>query len=173
MEQGFAAVSHRAVAQRAGLPLAATTYYFTSLEDLLGGAVSDLTRSWLDAARGVVDGLPERLDDPPAVARAVLRVVALVPGGDREADAGTLLSLYERYVESARHETLRPLIATYDDSIDGLLVEVLRRAGVDATRDAARLVLAVADGALLRALAEGRPPGSAVEAVEHVIGLLP
>ena len=172
MEQGFAAVSHRSVAQRAGLPLAATTYYFASLEDLLAGAVSDLTRSWLDAARGVVDGLPERLDGPSAVARAVLRVVAFVPGGGPEDEPGALLSLYDRYVESARHEGLRPLIAAYDDGIDDLLVDVLRRAGSAASRDAARLVLAVADGALLRALAEGRPPGSAVAAVEQVVGLL-
>src|SRR3954464_1415614 len=32
-EGGFDAVRHRAVARRAGLPLAATTYYFSSLDD--------------------------------------------------------------------------------------------------------------------------------------------
>ena len=34
-EGGFDAVRHRAVAQRAGLPLASTTYYFSSLDDLI------------------------------------------------------------------------------------------------------------------------------------------
>jgi DNA-binding transcriptional regulator YbjK len=172
MEQGFGAVSHRAVAQRAGLPLAATTYYFASLEDLLAEAVGDLTDSWLAAARGVVDALPEHLDGPRAVAEAVLHVAALVPGGGTGTDPGALLSLYERYVESARHEGLRPLIAAYDAGIDGLLVDVLRRAGAPAAPDAARLLLAVADGALLRALAEGRPPEAAVDAVEGVARLL-
>src|ERR1700749_535010 len=38
-EGGFDAVRHRAVARRAGLPLASTTYYFSSLEDLLVQAV--------------------------------------------------------------------------------------------------------------------------------------
>jgi DNA-binding transcriptional regulator YbjK len=32
---GFEAVTHRAVAERAGLPLASTTYYFSSLEELI------------------------------------------------------------------------------------------------------------------------------------------
>ena len=38
-EGGFDAVRHRAVARRAGLPLAATTYYFSSLDDLIVKAV--------------------------------------------------------------------------------------------------------------------------------------
>src|ERR1700759_5081568 len=38
-EGGFDAVRHRAVARRAGLPLASTTYYFSSLDDLVINAV--------------------------------------------------------------------------------------------------------------------------------------
>jgi DNA-binding transcriptional regulator YbjK len=38
-EGGFDAVRHRAVARRAGLPLASTTYYFSSLDDLIANAV--------------------------------------------------------------------------------------------------------------------------------------
>src|SRR3979409_2730689 len=38
-EGGFDAVRHRAVARRAGLPLASTTYYFSSLDDLVVHAV--------------------------------------------------------------------------------------------------------------------------------------
>ena len=38
-DNGIDAVRHRAVAQRAGLPLASTTYYFSSLEDLIARAV--------------------------------------------------------------------------------------------------------------------------------------
>ena len=38
-EGGFDAVRHRAVARRAGLPLASTTYYFSSLDDLITNAV--------------------------------------------------------------------------------------------------------------------------------------
>ena len=41
-EGGFEAVRHRAVARRAGLPLASTTYYFSSLDDLIASAVAHI-----------------------------------------------------------------------------------------------------------------------------------
>ncbi|NED68521.1 TetR family transcriptional regulator, partial [Streptomyces sp. SID10244] len=40
LEGGFDAVRHRAVADRAKLPLASTTYYFGSLEDLMAEAAA-------------------------------------------------------------------------------------------------------------------------------------
>ena len=39
LEGGFDAVRHRSVATRADLPLASTTYYFESLDDLIAKAV--------------------------------------------------------------------------------------------------------------------------------------
>ena len=44
-EGGFDAVRHRAVARRAGLPLASTTYYFSSLDDLIAKAVEHVGRA--------------------------------------------------------------------------------------------------------------------------------
>src|SRR5699024_9985940 len=42
VEGGFGAVAHRSVAARAGVPLAATTYYFSSLDDLVGAGLAEL-----------------------------------------------------------------------------------------------------------------------------------
>src|SRR4051812_49583078 len=39
VDGGFDAVRHRAVAERAGLPLASTTYYFDSLDELVTAAI--------------------------------------------------------------------------------------------------------------------------------------
>ena len=53
-EGGFDAVRHRAVARRAGLPLASTTYYFSSLAELKIAALEHLTREgdlWLERVR--------------------------------------------------------------------------------------------------------------------------
>ena len=44
VEGGFDAVRHRAVATRAGLPLASTTYYFESLDDLIALPTADELR---------------------------------------------------------------------------------------------------------------------------------
>lgn len=178
MERGFGAVSHRAVAQKADLPLAATTYYFTSLDDLLEGAVRRLADGWLAGAGAVVADLPPQLDDSRALAEALIRVAALGPAGENATDSRTLLSLYDRYVEAARRPRMRPVVAEYDDRIEALLADVLlRRAdSPDATagdvRQTARLVLAVIDGALLRALAEDLPVVSAREVVEQLLNVL-
>ena len=74
--------------------------------------------------------------------------------------------LYERYLEAARHPALRGAIATYDQHLDGLVSEILRRAGLEHDPTSARLVLAVVDGAIMRALAEGRDHR---ESVAHVL----
>ena len=65
-------MAHRAVATRAGVPLAATTYYFSSLDDLVGAALSSLADSWLAGARAVLARLPDRVDHPQVLAQAVV-----------------------------------------------------------------------------------------------------
>lgn len=173
MDTGFGGVTHRAVAQRAALPLAATTYYFSSLEDLLDEAMQHLASSWLTAAHEVLDAAPTRLRSARAVADTVLRVVAA--GHDLgDADQAALLTLYERYLEAGRHPRLRPLVARYDAQLDAMVAEVLRRGRRPATPEAVRLVLAVADGAVLRGLAEGadavKAARGSVERLMHALG---
>src|SRR3954452_23750675 len=58
-EGGFDAVRHRAVAERAGLPLASTTYYFDSLEDLVTAAVEHHSNAELAAGRRRLGGLAD------------------------------------------------------------------------------------------------------------------
>src|ERR1051325_8173356 len=67
-EGGFDAVRHRAVARRAGLPLASTTYYFSSLDDLIINAVDHV--GMLEAAqlRARVDALSRRRRGAEAIA---------------------------------------------------------------------------------------------------------
>lgn len=175
-EQGFAAVSHRTVAQRAGLPLAATTYYFSSLDELVEQAFRLLADQWLDQARGVLGLLPARLNGPEEVGEAVVHVSAGlgdVTADVEAADEQVLLALYERYVEAGRHPHLRPLVAAYNADVDKLIQDVLTRGGVTQGADVAALTLAQVDGAVLRALAEGAAPvPAACAAATAVVRLL-
>src|SRR6187399_1868167 len=57
LEGGFDAVRHRAVAERAGLPLASTTYYFDSLEDQIFAAVEHGFRADLHRGRALLASL--------------------------------------------------------------------------------------------------------------------
>jgi DNA-binding transcriptional regulator YbjK/rhodanese-related sulfurtransferase len=160
-------VAHRAVAARAGVPLAATTYYFSSLDDLVGAALTALAETWLAGAQAVVAGLPDRVDDAPALARAVVDVVL----GGSEHDDGAVLTMYERFLQAGRAPHLRPVVTGYGVRLDALLLGVLRRASPAADEDAVRRVLAALDGTVLRALAEGRPVVPAATAA--VAPLLP
>lgn len=160
-------MAHRAVAARAGVPLAATTYYFSCLDDLVRAALTSLADSWLAAAHEVVDRLPDHLGDAATLARAVVDVVL----GGYGCDDSAVLTMYERFLQAGRSPHLRSVDTAYGARLDDLLLGVLRRASPSADEATVRRVLAVLDGTVLRALAEGRPVVPAAAAA--VTPLLP
>lgn len=147
---------HRAVADRAGLPLAATTYYFDSREDLVEHALHRVAAARIAASRAVVEGLPAgpAPASPAAVARAVVAVVV----GGWAVDRGALLTTYERMVQAGRDPRLGPLVRGWNAEIEGLLEQVLAGLGGPARPGLARLLLAATDGLLIAALVEGEDP---------------
>ncbi|MGJ9411445.1 TetR/AcrR family transcriptional regulator [Aeromicrobium sp. CF4.19] len=75
-EGGSRAVTHRAVAARAGLPPASTTYYFASIQELLREALADHVARWrqeLDLLSGLdtTPAGPIRIDAATAVVAQV------------------------------------------------------------------------------------------------------
>jgi DNA-binding transcriptional regulator YbjK len=148
VEQGIGALTHRAVAARAGLPLAATTYYFASRDELTLLALQRAAARWVASSVALAEALPARLSRARA-AEVVLSVVTAGAGRDG------LFVLYERYLEAARTGLLRPVIGELDDQVVALLREVLARARLAGDEATARLVLATTDGLLLHALASG------------------
>ena len=166
LEQGLTAISHRAVAARAGLPLASTTYYFASADDLRDEALQHVAQEWAARAGAAVDALPAQLD----AARAAQAVGSII-GAD--APSPEMLLMYERYLEAGRHQRLRPVVVAWNRHLRELVRVVLRRAGLPDEEDRAGLVLAVADGVAVTALAEGAPPDVAiVAALEQLFSLL-
>lgn len=57
VEAGPSTLTHRTIAQRADVPLAATTYYFASLDDLVGAAGTRLAERWAVHADAVLADL--------------------------------------------------------------------------------------------------------------------
>lgn len=149
-EAGFDALSHRAVAARAQLPLAATTYYFDSLEELVIAAVDEAAHVEIGGARAVVDALQPRARSARATAHALVR---LVVAGDP--DPGRLLGLYERYVQAGRLPQLREPVRRWNVEVAGLLGEALAACGRPVDADTAALLLSCVDGVIVTALAEG------------------
>ncbi|MCB0946598.1 MAG: TetR family transcriptional regulator, partial [Mycobacterium sp.] len=103
-EGGFEAVSHRAVAQRAGLPLASTTYYFSSLDDLIVNAVAHIGMMEAAQLRARVEELPRRRRGPEATADVLVDLLVGEPASEPFSEQ--LISRYERYIACARQPAL-------------------------------------------------------------------
>jgi DNA-binding transcriptional regulator YbjK len=135
-EVGIGRTTHRAVAARAGLPLGATTYYFPTLDDLIAAGLRQAT----DTLRADLERQAERLRstrDLPAALTDLARGYL--------ADRGQTQIEYELFVAAARDPALRPLAQVWLDGMGEILAPRLGAA-------AARMVVALLDGALLHAL---------------------
>src|SRR3569833_488946 len=128
-EGGFDAVRHRAVAERAGLPLASTTYYFDSLEDLVTAAVEHHSNAELAAGRRRHEELATRNRGVQATVDLVREMLRGPETDDPEADAEAVLLRYERLVATGRRPYLRPLMRTLSAQLDALLTEIIARSG--------------------------------------------
>lgn len=133
-EGGFAALSHRAVAQRSGLPLAATTYYFASRDELLAQAFTHLVDLELDELRRTG---PERLLDELA-----------------RADRIRQLGLWELYVHAGRQPDLQQIARRWSD---GCLAVIADHLELPATDPRARLLYTTVCSLWLEHVVEQRP----------------
>ncbi|RJK94274.1 TetR/AcrR family transcriptional regulator [Vallicoccus soli] len=152
LEEGFGAVTHRAVAARCGVPLGAMTYYFPdrpalALAALERGAALDVER-----ARAAAAG-------PGDLAEVLVAVVT----GDRPGDAPRLAALYERVLEVARTPALAAAAARWQDELLAAVAGALARHGAPLPP---RTALALVDGSAVQALTDGRPDR------EHLVGLV-
>jgi DNA-binding transcriptional regulator YbjK len=147
--EGPDAVSHRSVATAARVPLAATTYYFDSLDDLLVAAMERSTDDELGAVAELVEALPRRSRSTRWAAELV---VGIVLGPRRRSDA-ELQAYYERFLASGRHPAVRPVLQRARARVDALLTEALDHCG-HGDADIDHLV-AVLDGTAISALVEG------------------
>ncbi|MFF0149277.1 TetR family transcriptional regulator [Amycolatopsis sulphurea] len=152
VEGGFDAVRHRAVAERAGLPLASTTYYFDSLEDLVTAAVEHHSQAELANGRRRLDELATRHRGVQATVELVLDLLLGPSSGDPETDAEAVLLRYERLVATGRRPYLRPLMRTLSAQLNELLTEIFARSGTPVTEVALERLVALVDGAVVNAL---------------------
>ncbi|WP_137815164.1 TetR/AcrR family transcriptional regulator [Gandjariella thermophila] len=155
VEGGFDAVRHRAVADRAGLPLASTTYYFRSLDELVEAAVEHHARAELARGRA---RLAELAVGPRGVDSLVEIVLDLLLGPASQAgDAEAVLLRYERLVATGRRPYLRPLMRRLGRELDLLLLEIFAKSGVPADAERVDRLVALVDGAVVNALIEVDP----------------
>jgi DNA-binding transcriptional regulator YbjK len=153
-ETGADAVTHRRVAEVAGLPLASTTYWFDSKEHLLTAALELAAQR--DTARLLADAA--QVSEDQGQSASVDAAVALIVDpldGDLQASRGSLMATYALLLEAARRPALRDVARRWTDVYLVTLGRLLERAGSHRPRQDAELLLAAADGLLIEQLASG------------------
>ncbi len=149
-EGGFEAVRHRAVARRAGLPLASTTYYFSSLDDLVQSAVEYLGAVEAGQLRARVDALPRRRRGPEATADVLVDL--LVGDLSGAATSEELISRYERYIACARQPELREVQRRLLQQRVDAVGEAMARSGRTVRVDLVTALVYAVDGAVVSAM---------------------
>ena len=149
--RGLAAVTHRRVAEEADVPLAATTYYFSSKDELVTEALAILVEDEIDrlsrraAEMGVGPALTGRLRRR-ARRRALQR---------RRRRRARLLAQFEVYLEAARRPSLRATAAHWRRAFTSLAEWSLTQAGASEPARLAPLLVAGVDGILVHELSDG------------------
>ncbi|MBW0117728.1 TetR/AcrR family transcriptional regulator [Pseudonocardia abyssalis] len=152
---GFDAVRHRAVAERAGLPLSSTTYYFDSLDDLITAAAERTSRDELAEGHAQLDALGPGQPDTAEIVELVID--QLLGPESRDGGLDAVLLRYERLVGAGRRPYLAPLMRSLRPELDALLADVFRRIGRPLEPDALRDLVFLVDGAVISALIEADP----------------
>ncbi|OHU31502.1 TetR family transcriptional regulator [Mycobacteroides franklinii] len=170
-DNGIDAVRHRAVAQRAGLPLASTTYYFSSLEDLIARAVEHAGTHELEQIQERLSLVQYRRRGAAATAEAVVDLLFGTPGfGAGE----QLVSRYERELACSRHPELREVQQRLREQRDDAVAQVVRRSGRSIDNDRVAVLISTVDGAMVGALTEAAisPTATATSMLVDVIDVL-
>ncbi|MGH9245403.1 MAG: TetR/AcrR family transcriptional regulator [Acidimicrobiales bacterium] len=147
---GARAVTHRAVAARAGLPPASTTYYFDSIQQLTNDALA------LHVAERVTE-LEALADAAAEGGESADQIAARFAGKLADRAGAVVIAQYEIYLEAARNPALREPVAEALGAFERLAEGVLALLGARDPAAAAAAMVAVIDGFALHRLARPRP----------------
>jgi TetR/AcrR family transcriptional regulator, regulator of biofilm formation and stress response len=152
-ERGIGDVTHRAVADRAGVPLSATTYWFESKEELLQETLVLAAREEVARLERVVIDLAPRELDVAEWARAVARALA----ADLDEDPAKYVAFVELVLEGTRRPWLRDEVARWDAAHLRLAELGLKATGSPEPATDATVVVAAITGLLLGQLVDPHP----------------
>lgn len=144
-ERGIAGVTHRSVAAAAQVPHSSTTYFFDSLDDMIGEAVAhamDVEFERLQQFRAVLES---GTGSPGAAIDEFVEIVR------QQSDEHTVAQ-FEIYLFASRHPALRVHVERILDETRELAGSVLRVNGVTDPH-AAAAVVALIDGFALHRIA--------------------
>ncbi len=143
-EHGLRGLTHRKVADAAGVPLGSTTYHFETLDDLMMAGLELAADRNLAMMRRAAEQLATGVDVAAWLTDLVIEMVTTW----RESN----IAERELYLEAIRSPALRPAATRWDDAF----VDILESHFGD--REAARLACWALDGLAVTLLIAGSQP---------------
>jgi DNA-binding transcriptional regulator YbjK len=142
-EGGVNSVTHRAVAEEAGVSLASTTYYFDSKSALVEEALELMIARSTECVR-------QYTNCPGKISRTDLieRIVAFAEAQINDPQA-FLTAQYELMLEAGRAEYLRPLARRWSIAYADGFSQVVKAAGLPRPQEGTEIIMKFVEGALL------------------------
>jgi DNA-binding transcriptional regulator YbjK len=148
-QRGVAGVTHRAVTERAGVPLATVSYFFESIADLAAEAIRTYTAADVAMLSALAGELAQLERSPDEIAAAFALAVA-----PRWPDT---MAMFEAYLSAARSSDVRDAVAEALSTVRHVAAVAARAAGAPDPDAIANALVALAHGFALHQLAV---PGS-------------
>jgi DNA-binding transcriptional regulator YbjK len=154
---GREAVTHRAVAEEASVPLGSTTYYFDSRDDLLGQALEHVSAEEVERYARLGEDLRDVKSGHELADRLISELVAAAE------DRVAYIAEYELWLEAGRRPDLREAAQNWCDAEQRAVAGALDGLGSNDPRADASLVVAAIDGLGERVLAREDDPAKAAK----------
>lgn len=151
-ERGVAGATHRAVATRAGVPTATTTYYFATLDELLEDALRLFVGEEVAALQAATAELVSAGDIAPDAVADLVESILVHSDRDRVVVA---VAQFDLYVEASRRPALREAAGECIAAYEAFAAAALDALGVPDAEGLAPVFVALADGLGLQRVARG------------------
>lgn len=148
-EVGVGAVTHRAVAARAGVPLSTTSYFFASIDELMIEAMRETVNARVAELEAATLGVTQFGGSPMQLARLVAEALVASPHTMDMAEI-------EVYLAAGRNESLRETVADAMDAFIRFTEAALAAAGAPHPEEMAPIFRALTDGMMLHRVARPR-----------------
>ena len=148
-ERGVGGATHRAIAERAGLPASTTTYFFETIDDLILEALRFHATERVAQLELVSDEIARLELTPAAIAELFAGTLVATPEGAQVAQ-------FEAYLEATRRsQEARAAARDVMDAFQRLVIAALTAAGLADPEHAAPAFLALADGFSMQRVVRG------------------
>lgn len=149
-ERGVGGATHRAIAQRAGVPPSTTTYFFASIDELILAAIQRFTLTRVEQFTAMAALLRSEDRTPHEVATLFAEALTSAPITHE-------IAQFEAYLDAGRREPGHASgIADVVHAFEGVAISALQAMGVERPEVAAPALVALADGYSLRRIALGQ-----------------